>query len=58
MILTWCCSWCGWANDNNPGACRKCGKDEEFSPEAKARQRSANPKMQVQKTNKDKEQKL
>jgi len=26
MIWTWVCKFCGWANDNNPGPCRKCGK--------------------------------
>jgi len=25
MILTWTCDLCGWNNDNNSGACRKCG---------------------------------
>lgn len=25
MIITWTCELCGWNNDNNPGACRKCG---------------------------------
>jgi hypothetical protein len=25
MILTWVCQFCGWANDNNNGPCRKCG---------------------------------
>ena len=25
VILTWVCVKCGWANDNNPGPCRKCG---------------------------------
>lgn len=24
MILTWICKFCGWANDNNNGPCRKC----------------------------------
>ena len=27
VILTWICKFCGWANDNNNGPCRKCGKD-------------------------------
>lgn len=26
IILTWVCKFCGWANDNNNGPCRKCGK--------------------------------
>lgn len=26
-IFTWQCQHCGWANDNNNGPCRKCGKD-------------------------------
>jgi ribosomal protein L40E len=25
IILTWVCSKCGWANDNNNGPCRRCG---------------------------------
>jgi hypothetical protein len=25
MILTWTCDLCGWNNDNNGGACHKCG---------------------------------
>jgi len=25
VILTWTCDLCGWNNDNNGGACRKCG---------------------------------
>lgn len=29
MIVTWHCQQCGWANDNNPGACRRCGGDED-----------------------------
>ena len=28
VILTWLCSHCGWANDNNSGPCRKCGRDD------------------------------
>lgn len=26
-IFTWLCERCGWANDNNNGPCRKCGKE-------------------------------
>lgn len=29
MILTWVCQFCGWANDNNDGPCRKCGGQTE-----------------------------
>lgn len=29
VILTWVCKFCGWANDNNNGPCRKCGRDQE-----------------------------
>lgn len=28
IILTWLCRFCGWANDNNAGACRKCGREQ------------------------------
>ena len=30
MILTWTCSFCMWANDNNNGPCRKCGGQTEM----------------------------
>ena len=29
MILSWQCQQCGWMNDNNGGACRRCGGDED-----------------------------
>ena len=29
VILTWVCEFCGWANDNNNGPCRKCGGQVE-----------------------------
>lgn len=29
MILSWMCQQCGWMNDNNGGACRRCGGDED-----------------------------
>ena len=29
VILTWVCQRCGWANDNNNGPCRKCGKKND-----------------------------
>jgi len=33
MIWTWVCRYCGYANDNNPGPCRRCGRPDEL-PEA------------------------
>lgn len=30
MILTWICTFCRWANDNNNGPCRKCGGQTEM----------------------------
>jgi hypothetical protein len=29
VIITWVCQFCGWANDNNDGPCRKCGGQTE-----------------------------
>ena len=29
MILTWVCQFCGWANDNNNGACHNCEGETE-----------------------------
>lgn len=29
MIISWQCQQCGWMNDNNMGACRRCGGDED-----------------------------
>jgi ribosomal protein L40E len=30
MIITWICQFCGWANDNNNGPCRKCEAHTEM----------------------------
>lgn len=30
MILTWICTFCRWANDNNNGPCRSCGGHTEM----------------------------
>ena len=30
MILTWICTFCRWANDNNNGPCRQCGGQTEM----------------------------
>ncbi len=37
MIITWQCQQCGWANDNNGGACRRCGGDEDAKGRIKVR---------------------
>lgn len=29
MIISWQCQQCGWMNDNNMSACRRCGGDED-----------------------------
>lgn len=29
MIISWMCRQCGWMNDNNMGACYRCGGDED-----------------------------
>ena len=31
MIVSWQCQQCGWMNDNNMGACRRCGGDEDVN---------------------------
>jgi hypothetical protein len=30
MIITWNCTFCMWANDNNNGPCRRCGGHTEM----------------------------
>lgn len=30
MILTWNCTFCMWANDNNNGPCHRCGWHTEM----------------------------
>ena len=37
MIFTWACGQCGWANDNNLGACRRCGGDEDSGGKIRVR---------------------
>ena len=37
MFVTWMCSQCSWANDNNMGACRRCGGDEDGNGKIKVR---------------------
>ena len=41
MIVSWQCQQCGWMNDNNSGACRRCGGDEDAKGRVKVR---ADPK--------------
>ena len=37
MIVSWQCQQCGWMNDNNPGACRRCGGDEDHRGRVKVK---------------------
>jgi predicted ATP-dependent serine protease len=37
MIVTWQCQQCGWMNDNNMGACRRCGGDEDTKGRVKTK---------------------
>jgi hypothetical protein len=37
MIISWMCQQCGWMNDNNMGACRRCGGDEDAKGRVKVK---------------------
>lgn len=46
-IITWQCQWCGWANDNNQGPCRKCGRENEPPRKRPRRRQSTGPMRQT-----------
>jgi hypothetical protein len=41
FIISWQCQQCGWINDNNMGACRRCGGDEDSRGRVKVKRDDA-----------------